>query len=50
MTAVRLKDRNNQNQALEAANHDIAALQRENTELRNIIADLQKEIEYLRNK
>ena len=50
MTAVRLKYRNNQNQALEAANHDIAALQRENTELRNIIADLQKEIEYLRNK
>ena len=50
MTAVRIKYRNDQNQALEVANNDIATLQKENTELKIIIADLQKEIEYLKNK
>ena len=50
MTAVRLNYRNNQNQALEAANNEIAILQRENSELRSIILNLQKEIEYHKKK
>lgn len=48
MTAARIKYRNNQNQALEIANHSIAVLQRENKELRETIALLEKEIEDLR--
>lgn len=47
MTAARLNYRNNQNQALEAAQNDIAELQRENTVLCETIARLQKEIERL---
>ena len=50
MTSARLKYRNNQKQALETANKDIAILQKENTELRIIIANLQKEIAYLKKK
>ena len=45
MTAARLNYRNSQNQALEAAQYDIASLQKENEELRKTIALLQKEIE-----
>lgn len=48
MSAARLSFRNNQNQALEAANYEITALQRENTELRKTIVQLQKEIALLR--
>jgi four helix bundle suffix protein len=48
MTAARLNYRNNQNQALEAANNDINVLQRENLELRKKIAMLQKELEFLK--
>lgn len=50
MTAARLNYRNNQNQALEAANYDIAVLQQENEKLRKTIDLLQKEIELLREK
>jgi len=48
MTAARLKYRTNQEQALENAYYEIAVLQRENTELRERIAKLQKEIENLK--
>lgn len=48
MAAARLNYRNNQGQALEAANYEITALQRENTELRKTIVQLQKEIALLR--
>jgi hypothetical protein len=48
MTTARLNYRNNQNQALEAANNDINVLQRENIELRKKIAMLQKELELLK--
>ena len=48
MTAARLNYRNNQNQALEAANNDINVLQRENIELRKKITMLQKELELLK--
>lgn len=48
MTAARLNYRNNQNQAIEAANYQITVLQRENTELRKKIALLQKELAYLK--
>lgn len=48
MAAVRLNYRNNQNDALEAANHDIIVLQREKLELRQKIAMLQKELEHLK--
>ena len=47
MTAARLNYRNNQNQALEAANYEIVVLQKENAKLRETIAKLQKEIDYL---
>ena len=50
MATVRLKYRNNQNKAYMAANNKIATLQKENTELRRMIANLQKEIEYLKRK
>ena len=50
MTAARLKYRHNQNQALEEANYNITVLQKENTELRSMIVNLQKEIEYLKKK
>lgn len=50
MTAARLNYRNNQNQALEAANYDIAVLQQENEKLRKTIDLLQKEIGLLREK
>ena len=50
MTAVRLNYRNSQKQALEMANKDLAILQKENAELRIRIADLQKEMEYLKKK
>jgi len=48
MTAARLNYRNQQNQALEAANYEIAVLQKENMELRKKIAILQKELEHLK--
>ena len=48
MTAARLNYRNQQNQALEAANYEIAVLQKENMELRKKIAMLQKELEHLK--
>lgn len=48
MTAARLNYRNNQNQALEVAQYDIAILQKENVELRKTIAYLEKEIERLK--
>lgn len=50
MTAARLNYRNSQKQALEMANKDLAILQKENAELRIRIADLQKEMEYLKKK
>lgn len=50
MTAARLGYRNNQNQALEAAQNDLAELQRENAELREALARLQKEIERLKSQ
>lgn len=48
MTAVRLNYRNQQNQALEAANQGIAVLQKENSELRKTISELLKEIKNLK--
>jgi len=48
MTAVRLNYRNQQNQALEAANKGIAVLQKENSELRKTISELLKEIKNLK--
>lgn len=48
MAAARLHYRNNQNQALEAANYEIAILQKENSELRETISKLQKEIKNLK--
>jgi len=48
MTAARLNYRNQQNQALEAANYEIAVLQKENMELRKKVAMLQKELEHLK--
>lgn len=48
MTAARIKYRNNQNQALEAANYEIAVLQKENSELRETISKLQLEIKNLK--
>lgn len=48
MAAARLNYRNQQNQALEAANYEIAVLQKENMELRKKIAMLQKELEHLK--
>ena len=50
MTAARLQYRQNQNQALEAANNEIIDLQKENEKLKRTIVRLQKEIEYLKNK
>lgn len=50
MTAARLGYRNNKNQALEAAQNDLAELQRENAELREALARLQKEIERLKSQ
>jgi len=44
MAAARLNYKNNQSQALEAANYEIALLQKENSELRETISKLQKEI------
>lgn len=49
MTAARLNYRNNQDVALEAALNDIATLQRENEELKNLVSELNKEIERLKN-
>lgn len=48
MAAARLNYRNNLNQALEAANYEIAILQKENTELRETISKLLKEIKNLK--
>ena len=48
MTAARIKYRNNQNQALEAANYEIVVLQKENSELRETISKLQLEIKNLK--
>ena len=48
MTAARINYRNNQNQALEAANYEIAVLQKENSELRETISKLQLEIKNLK--
>ena len=48
MTAARLNYRNQQTQTLEAANYEIAVLQKENMELRKKIAMLQKELEHLK--
>ena len=48
MTAARLNYRNQQTQTLEAANYEIAVLQKENMELRKKIAILQKELEHLK--
>lgn len=50
MTSARLKYRTNQTLTLETADKNLAVLQRENTELRIIIANLQKEIAQLKNK
>lgn len=48
MAAARLNYRTNQNQALEAANYEIGFLQKENSELREIISKLQNEIKKLK--
>lgn len=48
MAAARHGFRNNQNQALEAANYEIAVLQKDNSELRETIIRLQKELEHLK--
>jgi len=50
MTAARLNYRNNQDVALEAALNDIATLQRENEELKNLVRELNKEIELLKKE
>lgn len=47
MVAARLNYRNNQKLALEAANYENALLQKENSELRETIFKLQKELERL---
>jgi four helix bundle suffix protein len=48
MTMARLQYRNQQNLALEAAHYEIAVLQKENAELREMIIKLQKELEFLK--
>lgn len=48
MTMARLQYRNQQNQALEAVHYEIAVLQKENAELREMIIKLQKELEFLK--
>lgn len=48
MTAARLNYRNNQNAALEAAQNDIATLQRENMDLKYLVSQLSNEIEQMK--